>query len=206
MCVDSLPGRGSRFAVVLPRALPELRADSAAAPAPCADRLSMLAGAQIALIDDEVAVVMAMRALFSAWGAKVIAATSGDALLAELGEAERYPDLIIADYRLARGELGTQLIERVRSELGLQIPALLISGDSSLAALEAMRASGCDVLVKPVLPEELKQASTRLLAARAAPSLSRARWRRSCRSGSPAEGCRSDTPEKVSAQTRPKRS
>jgi CheY-like chemotaxis protein len=85
-------------------------------------------------------------------------------MLAALGEAEAYPDLLIADYRLAHDELGTEVIARLRRELGLPLPALLISGDSCAATLDALRSSGVDFLLKPVLPDELKAEAERLLA------------------------------------------
>lgn len=163
--VASRPGRGSCFAIALPRVAPALVESPPARPAAQPVRVSALVGAQIAVIDDEVAVVDGMRALYSAWGAAVIAATTGDALFSALGEAERCPDLIVADYGLARGELGTEVVARLRDEMGVSIPALLISGHSGAVALNAIDAHGCEVLVKPVLPAELKVASERLLAA-----------------------------------------
>jgi signal transduction histidine kinase/CheY-like chemotaxis protein len=166
--IDSHPGLGSRFAIELPRAAAELAREPASIAIATGQHSPLLAGAQIAVIDDELAVVDGMRALYSEWGADVVAATSGDDLLAALGETGRYPDLIVADYRLARGEFGSDVIARLRDELGLSIPAVLISGDLSVAAQRVMQASGCEVLVKPVLPGELKAMSTRLLAGRAA--------------------------------------
>jgi CheY-like chemotaxis protein len=80
-----------------------------------------------------------------------------------LGEASGYPDLVVADYRLARGECGTDVIARLRSELGSAVPALLISGDSSAVRLGEDSGSGCEVLIKPVVPKDLKSASNRLL-------------------------------------------
>ena len=75
----------------------------------------------------------------------------------------RYPDLIIADYRLGEGELGTGVIERLRDEFGMSIPALLVSGDASAEAIANMRASIQDVLLKPVVPEQLRLTAERLL-------------------------------------------
>ena len=161
LLVDSRPGRGSRFVIEVPRA-----PSSALAPMPATSSAatgSPLAGMQVAVIDDEEIVVDGMRALYSAWGAEVVAGTTGDALLTAMGEACRCPDLIVADYRLAGGELGTQVVSRLRHELGTLIPALLISGDSSPDALRAMRESHCEVMLKPVLPGELQALSVRLL-------------------------------------------
>jgi CheY-like chemotaxis protein len=162
--IDSQPGRGSRFAVELPRVAPRVPATAGPSTEPLV-QATTLAGARIAVIDDEAIVVDGMRALFAAWGAEVVGAESAHALLVALGESGTYPDLLIADYRLARGELGTDAVASLRSELGPLLPALLISGDSSTETLDVLRKSGFEFLLKPVLPGELKAVATRLLAA-----------------------------------------
>ncbi|MEP6998016.1 MAG: ATP-binding protein [Betaproteobacteria bacterium] len=159
---DSTPARGSRFAVVVPRA---------AGRAACSSqrvnegRGDSLAGALIAVVDDESAIVDAMRFWFAQWGAQVCGGGSGREVLAALGELGRYPHLIVADYRLAGGALGTDAVALLRSELGQPIPAMLISGDASSEAFAAMRSTAPDVLLKPVLPGELRMLAERLLAA-----------------------------------------
>jgi CheY-like chemotaxis protein/two-component sensor histidine kinase len=160
--IDSEPGRGSRFSVEVPRAIPALSMVAGASLPP--GHAPALVGAKVAVIDDETIVVEAMRALFAAWGAEVFGATSAPEMLSALADAGTCPDLLIADYRLTRNELGTDAIAGLRSELGPSLPALLISGDSSTATLSALRSSGLEFLLKPVLPEELKRVSARLLA------------------------------------------
>ena len=158
---DSTPGQGSRFAVVVPRAA--ARAASSPEREPDAATGS-LAGALIAVVDDESAIVDAMRFWFAQWGAHVCGGGSAGAVLAVLGELGRYPDLIVADYRLAGDALGTDAVARLRAELGKSIPAVLISGDASAEAFAAMRSTAPDVLLKPVLPDELRLLAERLLA------------------------------------------
>jgi signal transduction histidine kinase/CheY-like chemotaxis protein len=167
--IDSEPGNGSRFAIEVTRVTPA-NATEGARLQPAAPRAATLTGACIAVVDDEGIVVEGMQALFAAWGAQVVGAASGEAMLTALGEVETYPDLLIADYRLAHDELGTEVVARLRRELGLPIPALLISGDSSAVTLERLRSCGVDFLLKPVLPEELRTEAERLLASRASPS------------------------------------
>jgi signal transduction histidine kinase len=157
--VESMPSRGSRFSILVPRATPE----AAESAAPAASPGMTFGGALIAVIDDEVAVVEGMRAWLAQSGAVVVAAGSGPEMLAALGECGRYPDLIVADYRLGGGALGTDAVALLRHELGLQIPAMLISGDSSPEAISAMRESSLHVLLKPVLPEELHRLLEKLL-------------------------------------------
>lgn len=164
--VASTPARGSRFAVVVPRAAARALSSPQAHEA---GRGGSLDGALIAVIDDESAIVDAMRVWFAQWGARVCGGGSGDEALESLGEVGRYPDLIVADYRLAGNALGTDAVARLRAELGQPIPALLISGDASVEAFAVMRASALDVLLKPVLPGDLRTLAERLLAASSAP-------------------------------------
>ena len=160
--VDSTPSRGSRFAVVVPRA-PARAASPACRLA--TGRTASLDGALIAVIDDERAIVEAMRVWFGQWGATVCGGASSSEVLEALGEAGRYPDLIVADYRLCGGALGTDAVSLLRAELGEPIPALLVSGDASAEALFAMQASALEVLLKPVLPGDLQALAERLIAA-----------------------------------------
>ncbi len=147
--VSSVPGRGSRFTVVVPRAA------TCVPPQPFLDEIlstPAFAGRVIAVVDDDDAVVEGMRAWLEQSGAVVVTASNGDDVLTALGTLGAYPDLVIADYRLAKSELGTDVIARLRNELGVTIPAVLVSGDS--------------FLLKPVLPEELRTLVEALLRVR----------------------------------------
>src|SRR5207342_3569538 len=117
----------------------------------------------IAVIDDEPSVLDGMRACLAQWGATVVPATCFEEVVDALGVVGRYPDLIVADYRLVSGELGTAVIERLRDELGTDVPAVLVSGDASAEAIADMGATGLDVLLKPVVAEELRLTVERLL-------------------------------------------
>ncbi|HTS20677.1 MAG TPA: hybrid sensor histidine kinase/response regulator [Casimicrobiaceae bacterium] len=163
--VQSQPGKGSTFRLEVPRAS-AIVAPAVSSREATGDQATPLTGLCIAVVDDEEIVLQGMRALLEAWGASVIGASCCEAMLAALGEAESYPDLIIADYRIRSDELGTEVIARLRRELGIPVPSLLISGDSSAATLEALRCSGQEFLLKPVLPEELRAQAARLCARR----------------------------------------
>ncbi|HEX4885699.1 MAG TPA: response regulator, partial [Casimicrobiaceae bacterium] len=121
-------------------------------------------GATIAVVDDDPSAIEAMRSLFLAWGAEV--AGGGDAVeaLRALGRLERYPDLIVADLRLDRGASGLEAVARMRDELGVDIPALVVSGDVSADAARSVRSAGLALLAKPVVPATLAGAASVLLA------------------------------------------
>jgi signal transduction histidine kinase/CheY-like chemotaxis protein len=161
--VESRVGRGSRFRVLAPRAHAIARSRLPALALRTANA-STMSGALVAVVDDDPYAVDAMSALFETWGARV--AGGGDLfdLMDALGRAERYPDLVVADLRLAHGESGIAAVDRLREELGIVVPALLVSGDTSSAAERDARMAGLVLLGKPVVPAVLHAAATALLA------------------------------------------
>jgi len=159
----SRPGHGSRFSIVALRA-----ADAPPMRSRAGHRCESLAGACIAVIDDDPAAVEGLRALFSSWGADVAGGAHADDVLAALGEVERYPDLIIADLRLAGEASGLAAIERLRREFGEPVPALVVSGDLREVAAREVREAGHLLLSKPVVPASLEAAASNLVAGLAA--------------------------------------
>src|SRR4051812_37857198 len=123
--LDSRHGAGSRFRVLLPRVTTgDARPHRVRASAPhtAAVDIRAFAGKLVAVIDDDGATVDAMRTLFQTWGAIVVGGETPDALLAGVGELERYPDLIVADLRLANNRSGIDAVRRLRHEMGFAIP------------------------------------------------------------------------------------
>ena len=163
VAVDSQPGRGSRFSITAPR-VTDLRPAQAAGVHAGPTTPGVLAGATVAVIDDDPAAVDGMRALFSTWDAAVAGGASAAEVLAELGRLERYPDLIVADLRLERDASGLDAVTTIRDELGVRVPALVVSGDTGLDASRAVRSAGLALLRKPVVPDALAAAAAALLA------------------------------------------
>jgi two-component system, sensor histidine kinase len=119
-------------------------------------RVSDISGALVVVIDDEAAIVEGMKVLLAGWGIEVIGSLTGENLIEAVHTRGRMPDLIIADYRLEGGLLGTEVIDRLRRELDPEIPAILITGSSAPErALEA-DTGRYDFLLKPVQPEVLR--------------------------------------------------
>jgi CheY-like chemotaxis protein len=122
-------------------------------------RPDALAGSVVAVIDDDAATVDAMRTLFETWGATVAGGDTPEALLRSIGTLERYPDLIVADLRLAASTSGIDAVRRLRDEFGLDIPAIIVSGDTGTHADREARRAGLTLLPKPVLGEALRRAA-----------------------------------------------
>jgi signal transduction histidine kinase len=158
--LQSNSGRGSRFSVSVPLAA-ELRET---VPLPTALQVTDLArGKRVMVIDDDVLVLDGMRGILQSWGCCVHTAASGAAALAGVADGGAQPDLIISDLRLADGESGIEVIERLRAALGAPVPAFVISGDTAPERLREASAGGYHLLQKPVSPMTLRTTLNRLL-------------------------------------------
>lgn len=115
----------------------------------------------VVVIDDDPLVLEGMSGLLRSWGYQVVAADTDDAVLARLAEYAQRPDLIICDYRLSGGKSGVQAIERLRDVY--DIPAFLITGETTPGRLHEARASGYQLLHKPVDPRALRAMIRQLL-------------------------------------------
>lgn len=74
------------------------------------------------------------------------------------------PDIIITDYRLSEERTGAQAIALVRLELGEQMPALIVTGDTSPQRLREASASGVPLLHKPANPDDVRRLISQALA------------------------------------------
>jgi signal transduction histidine kinase/CheY-like chemotaxis protein len=157
VALASMPGRGSKFSIELPRAEPSgvARAEQAKA------RLSPIAGLGVLCIDNEPAVLQGMQALLAGWGCRVTTAVSAAAALDALGS--EVPDIILADYHLDGGT-GFEAVQAVRAATRAQIPVIIITADHTAEVQRAARQRGYAVLSKP-----LKAAALRALMHHMAP-------------------------------------
>jgi len=149
--VQSEVGKGSLFSLTLPvghavrgsvrkGTAPPLRI----APGP----------ARILLVEDDASVRDATRMLLRGEGFQVTAVASSAEALAQAIKAPR-PDVLITDYHLAEGETGMQVIAAVREALGVALPAVLVTGDTSTAVREFARDPNLRLASKPMKADEL---------------------------------------------------
>ena len=157
-------GTGSCFRIDAPRAANTARAFAGATPGVPAIGRATLHGTLVAVVDDDPAAIDAMTELFATWGAHVVGGRDAQSLLEALGRWARYPDLVVADLRLADGASGVITVRALRDELGFAVPALIVSGDTSAAAERAARSAGLTLLPKPVVANVLEALATALIA------------------------------------------
>jgi len=164
--VDSVPGRGSRFSITLPRL-----AQPATAPAPLDQPQSAVnsANGAVLVIEDDPAVRAAMISLLGSWQCHVVAVDSTRAAMDHARLPGMRPRVIVADYYLAGADRGTQAVAAVRAQCGGFIPALLMSSDRAPHMRQIARDAGLLLLPKPVAPSKLRAALTHLFAQAAKP-------------------------------------
>jgi CheY-like chemotaxis protein len=152
--LTSILEKGSCFSVAVPcvAARPEI----AESPAPAHPLMDASDRKLIVVIDDDPLVLEGMGGLFRSWGYHLLVAGTDGEALAGVVDRNRPPDLIVSDYHLSGGKTGIQVIERLRRAFCAEIPAFLVSGDTSPELLRQARASGYHLLHKPVDPMTLR--------------------------------------------------
>ncbi|MEO1202626.1 MAG: ATP-binding protein [Pseudomonadota bacterium] len=141
--VESRPGSGSCFSVTLPRSVTN-RSDDGAQP-----------GLGVMLIDDDRAVIKATSMLLESDGHTVSIASTADEALA-VARARGVPDVVIADLHLDDGPTGLHCIEQLRNFAGAELPAILLTGDTSAAVGTLVsEVPACRLLNKPVPADTL---------------------------------------------------
>ncbi|HLY55101.1 MAG TPA: CheR family methyltransferase, partial [Stellaceae bacterium] len=170
--VQSRPGKGSCFAIetglptrgTVPRPEPgrDGREDATAERA-------QSTGA-ILVVEDDPAVRDLLDLFLKDEGYRTAVAVDGIAALDLVARGTIRPDLVLADYNLPNGMDGLVLIAKLRDVLHRQVPAIILTGDTTTRTLREVALHDCVQLNKPVKLKELTQVIQRLLlASRAGP-------------------------------------
>ncbi|MEO6699213.1 MAG: PAS-domain containing protein [Paraperlucidibaca sp.] len=144
----STGGRGACFSVWMNACDPATRVQTSSnLPISNIGNLSHLV---VLCIDNELDILAGMQALLSRWGCSVVVASTGIEAHAQL--AAHNPNVILADYHLANGEDGLDLLlTLVPGRVGA-----LVTADHSDETAQAVRAAGLVLLRKPVKPAALR--------------------------------------------------
>src|SRR3954467_2837008 len=123
---------------------------------------------QVLVIDDDEAAREILVELLGRIGFHPFAAPDGKAGLEWLAGAAAPPQAGLLDPRMP-GLGGFEVLRRYRAEGGTAPVIALSAMDEKEAVVKAMRLGASDYLVKPIEPEELKEAIERCSAARPPP-------------------------------------
>lgn len=163
--VRSWVGKGSIFSVTLDAAEGQLTERRLGGQR----EIGQFTGERVLVIDDDKDARDSMSQLLQAWGLNVTAVESEAAAMAYMDQAG-LPCLIVCDFRLP-GTTGIELIHRLRGAVGKNLPALIVTGDTSAQSISTLQASGMSVLHKPVRPAKLRALISSILNGREAGSV-----------------------------------
>ncbi|NBO94740.1 MAG: response regulator [Betaproteobacteria bacterium] len=104
-----------------------------------------------------------MTLMLTLHGCRILAAGGFQEALQQCERMQNKPSLLVCDYALGHEKDGLQLIEHIREEFNHDIPAVLITGDTSPKHVALFARSGVEVLHKPVHPDTMIQAMRRSL-------------------------------------------
>jgi CheY-like chemotaxis protein len=152
--VRSDPGRGSVFSVEMESVVERMEEAPVRAALPA--RAAVEGRGRLAvLVDDDAIVLMGLQAILAEWEFEVLAAGSTDQALEKLRQAGRRPDIVIADYRLRDGRVGTEAIVKVREMVGAAVPGVILTGETGTECQQDAAAHGLLIVHKPITPRQL---------------------------------------------------
>jgi len=155
--VRSAPGVGSTFSVEVPAGQEQAESAGTTAAVPPADTSPFrpAAATRVLFVEDDEAVRNATLLYLKLDGYEVQGAGSIREVQRFLDEGMQAPAIVVSDFQLGHGSRGTDAIRLVRDWFGLQIPAIILTGDTTLVSRAAAETSATVLLNKPVSAELL---------------------------------------------------
>ncbi len=162
--VRSLPGKGSVFSIEVSMASGDEAASPSLGFASTATVRAPTRSGTILIVEDDPEVREHLELYLKDEGYDALTAIDGPGAFAMLVDTQRRPDLVLADYNLPNGMTGVEVSQRLRRELDLKIPFIILTGDISTDALRDIALHDCVQFNKPVKLRELTHAIDKLLA------------------------------------------
>ena len=153
--VRSIPGKGTRVFIEVPRGRTGIKVPEAGPPVHFHNDAFL---GSVLAIEDEASVRSALGRLLKRRGVDaIIVATAAEALTLVREQGLR-PDVLLCDYNLRGSPDGVETIRHLRAALGRNVPAVVMTGDTRSQTTLSISAQGIAVLIKPFLAEELLEA------------------------------------------------
>jgi PAS domain S-box-containing protein len=153
---------GSTFTLTLPRPLYPIE------PVAKIEQVvgSPLSGKCILVVEDHKMVLAGMVMQVRRWGARAVPAASAAEAMSLLAlMAPELPDAAVIDLDLGAGASGIALLENIRTTYSLALPAIVVTGSTTMEILQLLKAGGYRWLTKPTEPGALRTALAAALSA-----------------------------------------
>jgi signal transduction histidine kinase len=160
VAVRSWPQKGSVFSLRVP-----LSAEAPVAQLPGVDDSprGTLSRKLVLCVDNDPAVLIAMRTLLQGWSCEVLSAPHAEGAWAEIQKRGKLPDIVLMDYHLEGDVTGLAALEQLTSKAGRPLPAILITANYTDAVRNEAGVLGYPVLNKPVRPGALRALVAQML-------------------------------------------
>lgn len=116
-------------------------------------KISNLRDVNVVVIDDDEDICQTMELLLTKWGCNVVTGENASVILKK---CTSIPKIIIADYRLRENKTGGQAIKELQKNYNINIPAIIITGDTGADRLQEAKNEGYILLHKPVSVPKLR--------------------------------------------------
>lgn len=147
--VESVVDRGSCFSLSLPKASPvEPEKRLAVRNTPSFNNLRVLC------VDDQQENLDALQTLLEKWGVTIAQANNWDDALTKAHQFS--PQILLMDYQLSHDQNGLDLIEAIRQELDIVVPASLVTATHDETLVVRCKEQGVNFLSKPIKPAKLR--------------------------------------------------
>ncbi len=146
--VESKLGEGSCFSISLPTVAGT--ADHAEDQELVSEAPHGSGSGLVILIEDDVNVANAWGLLLEAEGYRVAMAASASETHALLEHVDETPALLISDFHLLDGSTGVEAVSVIREHFASEIPAFIVSGDTSKVVKDARLLDNCTLMCKPI--------------------------------------------------------
>jgi two-component system CheB/CheR fusion protein len=157
--VRSMLGKGSAFSIEVASRAPDALLPSVPdlAESDCAEPRDTHRTGAILVIEDDPEIAELLTLYLKDAGHRVTTAPDGATALESVVQGKVSPNVILADYNLPNGMNGLQVIGKLREKIGMEIPAIILTGDISTDTLRKISQGACVHLNKPVKLKELTQ-------------------------------------------------
>jgi two-component system, sensor histidine kinase len=154
----SVEGRGSCFGLFAKRVAAVAR-DAGRTSQSAVQQVKL--SARVVVVENDSSVAAGMMTLLRQWGCETRAVRNFcEASDLAGGPA---PDIVLADYHLDDRETGLKSVRLLRKVFGARLPAIVVTADRTPEVAKAVQNAGCEILLKPVKPAEMRALIAHLL-------------------------------------------
>ncbi len=162
IAVESQPDRGTTFRISIPSGAISLAQSLAETIAPVKSTINLPAG-YILIIEDDSAVREALSLTLELEGFMVLTAASQQAAVKVFTEHAKHIAAVVSDYHVDSEHTGIEIVKTLRAISTAPLPAVFLTGDTSLALRAQQNLPNSHLLSKPVDAAKLIQALVELL-------------------------------------------